>query len=260
MLNLSEAGVNISLISVGLTLLSTLVRNVVLDKNVMKEQKEKISHHKKQADEAIKRKDMKAAQTHQQQMLEVSMEQMRHGFKPMLFTLIPFLLVFQWMGTTYGSIGNIYNVTFIEHMPQDVGYTTVDLAGPGRYVSENRTIVWNMTDLMPQTRGQYNVTVSLENGGFDLSSAPLEVEYTIHNQSVARLSSTGLEEAKDNLLTVGRTQPTVNGNKAVYSIVYTETGSSTVADIFGWELGWFWWYFICSMISGMAFNKIFGFM
>lgn len=41
-----------------------------------------------------------------QQMLEKNMKYMIAGFKPMLFTLIPLLLIFSWLNGYYTSIGN----------------------------------------------------------------------------------------------------------------------------------------------------------
>ena len=41
------------------------------------------------------------------------MEQMRHSFKPMLYTMIPFLLVFSWLRTTYDGSGNVVLFSFI---------------------------------------------------------------------------------------------------------------------------------------------------
>lgn len=252
MLELTSAGYTIALVSVGMTLLSTLVRNAVLDKGKLKEQKEKLKHHQEQMKEAQKKKDMKGMQHHQQQMLEVSMEQMRHGMKPMLFTLIPFILVFQWMGGNFGDIGNLHNVTITALVPD--GVKLADLSATGDHSVMGNTVSWNFTKLESQYTGEVNMTVTSDSPPQRDLPPRVTVSYTTHEvkaESYEAGTGTGSLDVKAG-------PPETEGNKAVYSITYANTSSYKVASVLGWELGWFGWYFIASFASSMIFNKLIG--
>jgi len=184
------------------------------------------------------------------------MEQMKHGMKPMLFTFIPFILVFQWMAGAYGTIGHAYNVTVVETFPADAAIAKVDAGLNGRYLPEEKTIVWNWTHIPAATAGEVNVTLSFaENRTLDPSQALISVEYVLHNGTTGRFSS---GDDPSSIIRAGHTNPKIEGNKVEYGIIYSSVGKTTVATVLGFEMGWFWWYFICSFISSIAFNKVFG--
>jgi len=107
MINITYDGQIIALISTGLSVMSTLVRMAVLDKGKLAEHKEKIKTHQDAIKEAQKRKDVKAMQKHQEQLFSVMSEQMKHSFKPMIFTMIPFLIVFGWLRDNYATAGTV---------------------------------------------------------------------------------------------------------------------------------------------------------
>lgn len=104
-ISISPAAETIALISMGLALMNTLVRRAVLDKEKLKEQKKKLKEHQQTVKEATKAGDMKRAQKAQEELMSLTMEQLKHSFKPMIFTMIPFLLVFNWLRGEYGSAG-----------------------------------------------------------------------------------------------------------------------------------------------------------
>jgi uncharacterized membrane protein (DUF106 family) len=248
-LDLTSSGYLIAGISVGLTLMSSLVRHATLDKEKLKEQKERLKHHQEQAKQAHKRKDLKAAQDHQSKMLEVSMEQMHAGMKPMLFTIIPFMIVLGWMNTNFGDIGALHNATISAALPAG-DYKSLN-GGPDSRV-EGSTVSWNFTKMASLQAGHVNL--SLEQGGQPPGAPALSVEYTTHNGS--KFAIAGGEAASS--LKLNMSGPFVEGNKAVYSIGYANTDPYRVATLFGYELGWFGWYFVCSIISGIILNKLLG--
>jgi len=106
-ISISPAGETIALISMGLALMNTLVRRAVLDREKLKEQKKKLKEHQQTVKEATKAGDMKRAKKAQEELMGLTMEQLKHSFKPMIFTMIPFLLVFNWLRGEYGSAGVI---------------------------------------------------------------------------------------------------------------------------------------------------------
>ncbi|MCX6695928.1 MAG: EMC3/TMCO1 family protein [Candidatus Altiarchaeota archaeon] len=117
MISVTYDGQIIALVSVALSAMSTLVRVAVLDKNKMAAHKEKIKTHQELLKEAQKKKDLKAMQKHQEELFAVMGEQMRHSFKPMIFTMIPFLLVFGWLKGNYEQSGTVAVV-----LGQEVGW------------------------------------------------------------------------------------------------------------------------------------------
>jgi len=93
---------SIILISFGITLIMTLITKKFTNQNRMKELK--------QIQKAcqIKLKDNKGNPTKmseiQKEMMDCSMELMKHSFKPMIFTFIPLLLLFWWIRGFYSEI------------------------------------------------------------------------------------------------------------------------------------------------------------
>ena len=261
MLELTSAGQAIGLVSVGLTVASSLVRLAVLDKEKLREQRERIKHHQEQMKEAQKKKDLKGMQKHQQDMMAASMEQMRHSMKPMIFTMIPFLLVFSWMKGAYDPIGYIYNVSVSDRLPQGVEFSGLEHIGEkvdGRYAGEINSVVWNWSGLKSGGSGELKVALTaVDPGGVDVTSTPVGIEYTLPDGTSKRFEVAG-GAAGGSLLQVNKTGVRVGGNKLSYSILYKNVGSDRVATLFGLDFGWFWWYFICAVVSSMIINKTLG--
>jgi len=110
MISITYDGQIIALISIGLSAMSTLVRVAVIDKGKLAEHKEKIKVHQDLMKEAQKKKDVKAMQKHQQELFTVMNAQMKNSFKPMIFTMIPFLLIFGWLKDSYESAGVVASI------------------------------------------------------------------------------------------------------------------------------------------------------
>ncbi len=107
MIEITEAGYTIALISTGLAIMSALVRKAVLDQEKMRETKEKIKKHQEEMKKATKSGDTKKLQKSQGDMMKLTMENLKHSFKPMLITFIPFILVFSWLRDQYSSAGTV---------------------------------------------------------------------------------------------------------------------------------------------------------
>jgi len=91
--------ISIIIISLMVTIFITVVRYYMTDRVRMKE----IRDRQKEL-----RKEMKQFRNHPEKMMELNKqiledmpEQMKQSFKPMLITLIPILLIFGWMKSTY---------------------------------------------------------------------------------------------------------------------------------------------------------------
>jgi uncharacterized membrane protein (DUF106 family) len=93
--------ISILLFSLLVTLFITVVNYFMIDKNKMKEirdrQKELRLEMKKHKDNPEKMMELN------KRMMEDMPEQLKHSFKPMLVTMIPILLFFSWLRTTYAA-------------------------------------------------------------------------------------------------------------------------------------------------------------
>ena len=107
---ITQYGVMIALISLGLSVMSTAARIIVLGKHAMKEMKERMKQHQQDLKDATKSGDKKKAQQAQDDLMKLTMENMKHSFKPMIITFIPFILVFGWLKTQYESVGQVANI------------------------------------------------------------------------------------------------------------------------------------------------------
>lgn len=91
--------VGIIVVSFALTLLSTLAYKLFTDQKLMKDVKEEMKDIRKEMKE-FAHDPTKVAEL-QKRSLEKSANQMKQSFKPMLITIIPFLLVFNWLRAEY---------------------------------------------------------------------------------------------------------------------------------------------------------------
>ncbi|HDH41596.1 MAG TPA: DUF106 domain-containing protein [Candidatus Altiarchaeales archaeon] len=110
MIEITEAGYIIALISMGLAIMSALVRKAVLDQDKMRETKEKLKKYQEEMKKATKSGDTKRLQESQAEMMKLTMENLKHSFRPMLITFVPFILVFTWLKDQYGSAGTVVSL------------------------------------------------------------------------------------------------------------------------------------------------------
>jgi len=109
LIDITPAGETIALVSVGLAVMNALVRRAVIDREKFEEHKRKLKEHQQVVKEASKAGDVKKAQKAQEELMTLMMEQLKHSFKPMIFTIIPFLLVFSWLNQQYGRF-NLFGI------------------------------------------------------------------------------------------------------------------------------------------------------
>ena len=84
----------IIILSIGVTLVMTLVTKFFTDQIKIKELKDRQKELQKKSKEA--RGNQKEMEKISQEILTISMEMMKHSFKPLLITFIPLLLLFWW--------------------------------------------------------------------------------------------------------------------------------------------------------------------
>jgi|SRR3989344_4120309 len=95
------------IISFILALLTTLVYKYFTDQDALK----KIKEDNKKIQEEIKaNKDnpQKMAELQKEALHKGFIEPMKHQIKPMIITILPFILIFGWLRTTYADVGSIF--------------------------------------------------------------------------------------------------------------------------------------------------------
>jgi len=97
----SNPTISIVIISILATFAVTIIRYFMTDKEKMKEIKQR------QKDLKL---EMKKYKDHPEKMLEIQKkmmadmpEQLKHSFKPMIITLIPFLILLSWLKATFAA-------------------------------------------------------------------------------------------------------------------------------------------------------------
>src|SRR3989344_1774334 len=109
----------IAIISLILTWIITLVYKWVTDQKLMKELKDDIKSVQKEMKE-FKDNPAKVMEI-QKKAMEKNMQYMMHSFKPMIFTLIPILIIFGWLNLHFAY----------EPLLPDAPFTVAALFDPG---------------------------------------------------------------------------------------------------------------------------------
>ena len=91
--------ISILLLSFLVTLFITIVNYFMVDKVRMKEIKEK--QKRLRAEMKQYRDNPSKMMELNKQMMEDMPEQLKHSFKPMIVTIIPLIILFKWLRTTY---------------------------------------------------------------------------------------------------------------------------------------------------------------
>jgi len=91
--------ISIFIISFILTLVTTLIYKYTTNQSEMKRLKEDTKMYQKKLKEL--KGNPKKAMEMQKQAMAVNMEYMKHSFKPMLYTMLPLLIIFGWLSAHY---------------------------------------------------------------------------------------------------------------------------------------------------------------
>lgn len=241
-----EGGV-IAVVSVCMSLVSIFVRKKVINQELMKKQREDIGGLQKKVKEAQKAGDANKASESYGRLMELNTQIMKQSFKPMLFTLIPFLLVFNWMGGAYNHTMN--DVVVVYPLPTGLAVGDVVLSGGGFYNQTASMFVWKTGMVEP---GNWStVQAEFTHEGVYTSTAASVYYKTPRGGVLGPVESnstdgfvflSSLENAD------GRTRVT---------LFYNNTKSNIVVRLGGFDIGWLGWYILCSMSTSIVLSKIF---
>lgn len=248
---ITEAGRNIALVSLGIVSLSTIVRYFTVDKEKVRASRERVKEHQQKLKEAQKKGDTKRAQKHQQDLMAETMESMKHNMKPMVFTLIPILLIFGWLRGNYGEYGMLYDVTVEDRLP-DAGISEISASDDGVVIPESRTIRWHLGNVSGGKKGSLSAKALTGASPQTLKSdSALSFSYF----TADNVSHSFEGEGSDGLFTVSRSDYGSSGEYVEYRLNYVN--DRFIVKIGSYTMGWFGWYIIISFSSSIILNKIF---
>ena len=92
----------ILLISVCLSLIVTLVYKFMTNQTVMRELKKELKSNQKRIKEA--RGEPEKMMAIQKETMHTNMKYMSHSMKPMIVTIVPFLIIFAWLRSIFEGI------------------------------------------------------------------------------------------------------------------------------------------------------------
>ncbi len=233
-----------------MSLLSTVVYKLVTDQDKMKS----VQRKQKQL-----RKDMQKYRDNpdkmmklQKQAMEINMEVFPQTMKSMMVTLLPLLLIFNWLGATvaYNSIapGQPFNTTvvFENQVSGQVTLTSsegIDNLSPGMQQVTGNAVSW---------------TLKGEEGEHTL-------EYTYGNETYSKdllISESGYSDpalTKQKklffLIPVGDGIPADSSIKTI-QIDYQPVKPLGKFSLFGWRPGWLATYMVSSLLFSLVLRKV----
>jgi uncharacterized membrane protein (DUF106 family) len=258
-LTVNEAGHVIALVSILVSLVSVLVRKATVDFEKVKESKEKMKEHQKMMKDAQKKGDDKAMMRAQEEMTKHMMDQMKQSFKPMIITIIPFLLVFNYMAGTYGDLHPAINVTIVGSLPQAAVLENVHASDNGTIDSQNKTVTWHLEKVAAGSFRTLSIDADVRTGTpEDLKEIKAILTYSETNGTEYTVPADDTQPPQGSVMTLQKSVETPSAGKVAYGITCRNTVSNDVAHLTVINVGmtWFWWYFLVSIIASMIMNKV----
>jgi uncharacterized membrane protein (DUF106 family) len=227
----------IFIISVGISLIITIIYKLVTDQNLMKTLKTDMKKMQKEMKE-MKSQPEKVA-SHQKILMKKNMEYMKHSMKPTLITMLPVLLLVGWLAThiAFAPIlpGQTFNATldFVPGMTGDVELTAdgLQIMGDRLKSIENDQVTF---ELKGETEGVYILEFKHNNNYYEKK---------------VRITTDQLYE-----------QPTKTFKKSdIKAITLNNAVLRPFGDGFnlgGWFPGWLSTYILLSFISSILIRKL----
>ena len=90
--------IGVLIVSIFVSFLITLATAKLVDQELMKKYKKKLKGYQEQMKELQKKGETKKLQKVQSKMMSIQGEMMKGSFKPMIYTMIPIVVIFGWLG------------------------------------------------------------------------------------------------------------------------------------------------------------------
>lgn len=223
----------IIIISVLVALIMTLIYKWATDQNLMKELKQEMKDL--QAEVKKFAHDPNKAMEIQKRMMEKNMDYMMHSMKPTLFTFIPIILIFGWLGM---------HLAYEPIMPNQDFTTTVEFI-------EGTTgqIELIIPEAIKSISGKI---VNIENGKAVWTLKGPEGEYDLKYKYLDRtyIKPVIITEEQKYI------EPMKVINDEYIKQISVDNHKLQPLNLFGWKLGWLGTYFIVSIIASMGLRKV----
>jgi uncharacterized membrane protein (DUF106 family) len=224
-------------LSLLLGLISTLLQKYLTDQEKMRRLKDDTKKMQKQMKEAQKEKDADKVMKLQGKLMPIQMDLMKESFRPLLWTMLPFLLIFFWLNSHFG------------YYPVEPGVPFSVTAAFEEGLSGNATLV------APDGFTVDQPTKSIEDGKISWTVSGPAGEHTL------RIDYAGAQVSRTVLVTTERAylnpvmalKGPVNafniGNAKLYP-------AGKWNEWFGGFPGWIFWYIILSIPISLGLKKI----
>lgn len=226
----------ILILSVVLGLVSILAQKYMTDQAKMRRLKSDTKKLQKQMKEAQKAKEQDKMMKVQQKLMPIQLDMMKETFKPLLLTMVPFLIIFLWLGNHFAFLpiepGEQFTVTaeFEEGLSGQAALAseTLDI-GNGTKQIEGGVVAW---------------TASGPAGKHDLT-----------------LSFAGAEVTRQVLITENREyvppQKVLDGPVREFNVNNAKLlPLGQGFNLFGWRPGWIFYYIIFSIPISLGIKKL----
>lgn len=241
-----EAGV-IAAVSFFMSFISVLVRKKLVNQELMKSQREEMKELNKKIREAQKASDANRVSEHTGRLMELNSHMMKQSFKPMLITLIPFLLVFNWMGSNFDH--TMKDVAVVYPIQGGVAVRDVVMSDGGFFNQTSSMLIWKNFTIEP---GNWSTLTA----DYTAEAPAMQAGASLYYKTVRDALRGPFESNHTNGLVFLSSVETAGGKTRV-TLFYNNTKSNIVASLGGFSLGWLGWYILCSMLTSIGLNKIF---
>ena len=235
----------IFIISLFISLFITLVQKFLTDQNRLKEIKEEMKSFQKRIKEET---DTEEKMKLQKESMKLPMEQMKHSMKTMMYTFIPIIIIFPWMGNNlaFNSIlpGEEFTINLIFESGAD-GEVELDvpkglsIVGNNIQTISNEEMKWNLKG----DEGEYLIQFITDSGVE--SKEVLITEEQKYKRNI---------KTKPQFSFLPPKEGHINENGIIKSI-QIEYGKKIYIPLFGGR-GWLFTYIVFSIIFSIALRKI----
>lgn len=221
-------------LSLLLGLVSTLLQKYLTNQAKLKRLRDDTKKMQKQMKEL---KDPEKVMKMQQKMLPIQMEMMKESFKPLLVTMIPFLLVFFWLSHHFAfhAIAPNEPFTVTAHFDDGISGVATLAASPGVTIADPNASVQEGKAVWELVAGAGEYDLNLTFGGQTITRSVLissEREYVTPKQPF-RGAVTSFDVDNKKLLPLG------DG-----------------FNLFGWYPGWIAYYILLSIPISLGLKKL----
>ncbi len=263
---ISEPGIVIFVIAIVLGLASSLVMKFTMGKDA-KEAREKQKLISADLKAALKANDVKKAKELQSELMKSSLSSMKFSLKPMLITLIPFILVFGWMTAEYGTIGDVNFKMGVSNQslsifdcPSQSELNQHNYCNSSFYngtLKAGQTVDFSITvasDQAPKTKVEisgYAKDVGGKNESYELFADTITVLNGEHEKNPYYQKESNPVEITPKFLS-----SSTNGAMVKYNFKLTNHQAGNVITLLGINLSWFWWYLLIALPSSVIIGRL----